>query len=110
MSNKKSLYIDTEALSTLALVEARLISPVTHLMNEEEAFTVDSSQMYKGVPFPFSFVLAPKGNKNHHTLMTLKQGEVIDLINQKKKVRRTHSKKHIQDRPKTTPIQYLRYK
>ncbi len=86
MANTKSLYIDTEALSTLALVKAGLIAPVTHLMNEEEAAIVDKKQMYKGVPFPFSFVLAPKGKKNHHTLTTLKEGEVIDLINEKKKV------------------------
>ena len=33
----KSLYIDTEALSTLALVKAGLISPVEKLMNKKEA-------------------------------------------------------------------------
>ena len=56
MSNHKSLYIDTEALSTLALVKAGLISPVDKLMNKEEAHEVDTTQVYKGVPFPFSAV------------------------------------------------------
>jgi len=83
---RKSLYIDTEALSTLALVQAGLIAPVTHLMNETEAREVDRTQMYKGVPFPFAFVLAPKGRKNNEVLNALQPGETIDLICEKKKV------------------------
>lgn len=86
MSQNKSLYIDTEALSTLALVKAGLIDPVTGLMGEEEARAVDSSKVYKGVPFPFSFVLAPSGEKNHRTLSTLQKSEVVDLISERKKV------------------------
>ena len=86
MSNHKSLYIDTEALSTLALVKAGLISPVDKLMNKEEAHEVDTTQVYKGVPFPFSFILAPIGDKNHQTLLTLTKGETIDLICEGKNV------------------------
>lgn len=82
----KSLYIDTEALSTLALVKAGLISPVEKLMNKEEAKMVDESKMYKDVPFPFSFILAPKGNKNNQTLKTLQKDDVVSLINDGKKV------------------------
>ncbi len=82
----KSLYIDTEALSTLALVQAGLIAPVDRLMNEAEAKEVDQTQFYKGVPFPFAFVLAPKGQKNAKVLKGLKRGETIDLINEGKKV------------------------
>jgi len=82
----KSLYIDTEALSTLALVKAGLISPVEKLMNKEEAKMVDESKMYKGVPFPFSFILAPKGNKNNQTLKTLQKDDVVSLINDGEKV------------------------
>ena len=84
--NNKSLYIDTEALSTLALVKAGLISPVDKLMNKEEARIVDETKLFKGVPSPFAFVLAPKGKKNLSVLQTLKHGEVVDLINEKKKV------------------------
>ena len=86
MSKNKSLYIDTEALSTLALVKAGLITPVTSLMNKEEAEGVDSTQLYKGVPFPFSFLLAPAGKQNHATLTSIKKGDIVELINEDKKV------------------------
>ncbi len=86
MKNIKSLYIDTEALSTLALVQAGLIFPVEKLMNQKEAAQVDIDKHYKGVPFPFAFVLAPKGNKNHQVLKDLRKGEQIDLMNNGQKV------------------------
>lgn len=86
MKKNKSLYIDTEALSTLALVQEGLISPVDRLMNEEEAKKVDANKQYKGVPFPFAFVLAPKGNKNLLVLKSVEKGEVLDLIAEGKKV------------------------
>ena len=83
---RKSLYIDTEALSTLALVEAGLIAPVTKLMNRKEAEEVDRTKHYRGVPFPFAFVLAPKGKRNETVLKSLQPGETIDLVNESKKV------------------------
>ncbi len=86
MTQNKSLYIDTEALSTLALVQAGLISPVDKLMNEQEAKDVDKTQIYNGVPFPFSFILAPTGTKNHKTLKSIKKGDLVDLINNGNKV------------------------
>ena len=86
MSKNKQLYIDTEALSTLALVKAGLIAPVTGLMNAEEAKQVDTTQFYKGVPFPFSFVLAPAGAKNKQTLESIKPGDTVDLMSGNKKV------------------------
>jgi len=82
----RSLYIDTEALSTLALVQAGLISPVEKLMNAKEAAEVDEKKHYKGVPFPFAFLLAPKGAKNLKILKTLEKGEVVELINDDQKV------------------------
>ena len=82
----KSLYIDTEALSTLALVQAGLLSPLDKLMNEKEAKEVNETKIYKGVPFPFAFLLAPIGTRNTQTLKTLKQGDRVDLINYDKKV------------------------
>lgn len=85
-TNNRSLYIDTEALSSLALVQAGLISPVDRLMNAKEATEVDETQEYKGIPFPFSFVLAPKGRKNDIVLKDTQKGEVLDLINEGKKV------------------------
>lgn len=86
MQKNKSLYIDTEALSTLALVKAGLIKPVDKLMNAEEAREVDKTKFYKGVPFPFAFVLAPKGERNHKVLKTLQHGETVNLITNGKKV------------------------
>ena len=86
MSTRKSLYIDTEALSTLALVKAGLISPVEGLMSEKEAKEVDATKMYKGVPFPFSFILAPQGKENKAVLQSLKKGEVVTLVNDGKDV------------------------
>lgn len=82
----KSLYIDTEALSTLALAQAGLISPVKRLMSQKEAKEVDETKMYKGVPFPFSFILAPKGKKNHQILKDLQEGEIVSLISDHKVV------------------------
>jgi len=82
----KSLYIDTEALSALSLVKEGLISPVEGLMNEKEASKVDETKFYKGVPFPFAFILAPKGTRNRKVLQSLKKGDVADLINYDKKV------------------------
>jgi len=82
----KTLYIDTEALSTLALVQAGLISPVTKLMDSKTAKEVDELKTYQGVPFPFAFILAPKGKQNHQTLTEAKQGDKLDLINHGKKV------------------------
>jgi len=86
MNDHKSLYIDTEALSTLALVQAGLIAPVNKLMNKKEAAQVDEYKRYKGVPFPFAFLLAPKGKKNFRVLKTLKKNDIVDLINNDKKV------------------------
>ncbi len=86
-SNKnRPIYIDTEALSTLALVQEGLIYPVTKLMNKKTAEEVDRTQLYKGFPYPFAFVLAPKGKQNRITLTTVEEGEVLDLVIRGKKV------------------------
>jgi len=82
----RSIYIDAEALSTLALVKAGLISPVEKLMDKETADEVDRTRMYKGFPYPFAFILAPKGKKNRETLLTATSGEVLDLYSRSGKV------------------------
>jgi len=76
----KTLYIDTEALSTLALVQEGILHPVTGLMSKTEAELVDRTKVYKGVPFPFSFILAPNGEKNRAVLLSAKKDETIALI------------------------------
>jgi len=86
MQPKKFLYIDTEALSTLALVQAGLVAPVTKLMNEQEAKEVNKRQKYKGIPFPFSFILAPNGKRNKEILQNVKKGDTLTLISHKRVV------------------------
>ncbi len=76
----KTLHIDTEALSTLALVQEGLLHPVRGLMSKSEAQTVDKTKTYKGVPFPFSFILAPNGKKNRKVLRAAKRGDTVVLI------------------------------
>jgi len=85
MANK-TLYIDEKVLATLAILQAGIAFPVDKLMNAEEAKEVDSTKIYKGVSFPFSSILAPKGKRNHKVLKSLKEGELVDFINLGKKV------------------------
>ncbi len=80
------LHIDAEALSTMALVQEGLISPVETLMTEKEAIEVRKTKMYKGVAFPFPFLLTPGGKKNEDCLKSLKKGDVVELFNEGKPV------------------------
>ncbi len=84
--NDQSIYIDAEALSTLALIEAGMLAPVTRLMRRKEAEEVDRTRLYKGVPFPFSLLFAPNGKRNHKTIQSLTPGETVDLVSQGGKV------------------------
>jgi len=81
-----TLYIDTEALSSLAIVQEGLLHPVTKLMGEEEAKKVDREKKYKGVPLPFSFILSPQGKKNAQNIQTFKKGDKVTLISDNKEV------------------------
>ncbi len=85
-SRKNSLYIDKEALATLALVQEGLLSPVDRLMGSKEAKIVDTTKEYKGKSFPFSFILAPAGRRNEEILKQAKPGEKLDLVCCKEKV------------------------
>jgi len=80
------LHIDAEALSTMALVQEGLITPVNTLMTEKEAIEVRKTKMYKGVAFPFPFLLAPSGEKNEACLKSLKKGDIVDLVHEKQVV------------------------
>jgi sulfate adenylyltransferase len=83
MASKKTnrqLFIDMEAVATLAMVKRGLLSPVTGLMGQKEAAKVDQSGLYQGQSFPFSFLLAPSGRRNKEVLTSAKKGEVLDLI------------------------------
>ncbi len=80
------LYIDAEALSTLALVQEGLIAPVTRLMSREEAIEVNRTKTYKGMPYPFAFVLSPSGKRNRDVLTRAKKGDILNLISEGRKV------------------------
>ncbi len=82
LRKNRQLYIDAEALSTLALVQEGLISPVTKLMTKQEAMEVNETKMYKGVPYPFAFILSPSGKRNAETLKKAKKGDTIELVNE----------------------------
>lgn len=77
---KKYLYIDKEAIATLAMAKEGILYPVEGLMNQEEAREVDSTGRYKGKLFPFSFILAPSGRKNEQVLKNVKKGDVLNLF------------------------------
>ena len=81
LRKNRQLYIDAEALSTLALVQEGLIAPVTKLMNREEALEINRTKMYKGVPYPFAFILSPNGKRNREVLKKAKKGDTLELVN-----------------------------
>jgi len=76
----KKLYIDKQALATLSFVKEGLLKPVDKLMNKEESLCVDKTGFYKGIPFPFPFILAPIGDKNEEVLLSAKRGDILDFI------------------------------
>ena len=82
----KKLYIDDEAVASLAMLQEGLLYPVTRLMNENEANNVDKIKKYHGVTFPFSFILAPSGKRNEQILQNTTKGEKLIFINNNKEI------------------------
>ena len=76
----KSIYIDKEAVATLVKLKKGLFAPVTKLMCKKEAKEVDKTGKYKNSSFPFSFVLAPSGNRNEKILSNAKKGDKLSLV------------------------------
>ena len=81
-----TIFIDREALSSLAIVQEGLLSPVDGLMGEAEAKEVDETHFYKSLPMPFSFILAPKGSINKRNIQNFQKGQKVLLICENKKV------------------------
>jgi len=79
-TQKKSLYIDKEAVTTLAMARDGLLKPVTQLMNEAETLEVNKTGKYKGDIFPFPFLLAPSGKRNKKVLETSKKDDILKLV------------------------------
>lgn len=76
----KQLYIDKEAVATLAMARDGLLKPVTKLMNKKESEEVNKTGKYKGELFPFSFILSPAGRKNKEVLQNTVKGETLELV------------------------------
>ena len=76
----RTLFIDEEAFSALALLKAGLLYPVTTLMNEVQMLEVSKTQLVNGISFPFPFIFSPGGSVNEAILASAEQGEILDLI------------------------------
>lgn len=77
--SNKAIFIDQEALSTLAFVQEGLLYPVDRLMNKTTAKEVKQTKLYRGHSFPFPIILAPKGKRNEEVLKSLQKGEKVTL-------------------------------
>ncbi|TKI68931.1 sulfate adenylyltransferase [Sulfurimonas crateris] len=80
----KTLLIDKEAASALELLKDGLLSPVESLMNEEQSTSVLKTGLINGKSFPFPFLLAPAGKMNTEVLTSLKKGEEVTILFEKK--------------------------
>ncbi len=79
-SKNRQLLIDKQVLATLSFMKEGILAPVDKLMNKKEAMEVDETGLYKGVPFPFPFILAPSGDNNSDVLRSATKGEVLDFV------------------------------
>lgn len=79
-TSPKLLYIDKEAVATLAMARDGLLKPVSSLMNAQETEEVNKTGLYKGEIFPFPFLLAPSGKRNKEVLETAKKGDRLQLV------------------------------
>ena len=80
----KTLLIDKEAASVLELVKDNLLYPVNGLMGKEESLRVLKDGLINGKTFPFPFILAPSGVQNEKVLKSLKVGEELTILCNKK--------------------------
>ena len=83
---RKKLLIDKEAFTTLSMMKEGLLKPVVKLMNKKEADEVNKTGLYNGQTFPFAFILAPSGKRNEEVLKSTKQGDILDLYCEDKKI------------------------
>ncbi len=74
------LHLDSEALATLRMCKEGILSPITKLQNRVEAQQTDKTSTYNGKYFPFSFILAPSGQRNQEVLKETNSGDILDII------------------------------
>ena len=80
VKSDKSLYIDDEAIATLAMAKEGILSPVTKLMNKAEVDKAHSLDAQSNDLPPFSLILSPAGKKNEEVIKSLKVNEKINLV------------------------------
>ncbi len=68
----KQLYIDKEALSSLALIQEGLLYPIKSLSNKQATQDIDN---HFALPF-----LNPAGKRNQEVLKSTKDGEILDIV------------------------------
>lgn len=78
------LHIDKEALSSLALVQEGLLSPISKL--------ADAASLQSTDPYLTPFTLNPAGKKNQEVLKRAKSGEKLDIVLDSKIVGSLHVK------------------
>ena len=76
----KLLYIDKEAIVTLAMARDGLLKPVSTLMNQKESEEVNITGKFNNSLFPFSFLLAPAGKRNSEVLKNAQKGDTLTFI------------------------------
>jgi sulfate adenylyltransferase len=76
----RQIFLDKEALATLSLMKEGILHPIDKLMNRAEAHEVERTGYYKGIPFPFPFIIAPFGDKNAKVLTSATKGERLDFV------------------------------
>lgn len=80
LRKNKQLYIDKEALATLALAKEGILGAVDKLMNKKEATQTNETGYYKGSPMPHSFIMAPNGRRNQEVISSCESGEILDIV------------------------------
>jgi len=75
-----SLYIDKEAVATLAMARDGLFKPATKLMNQKQSDEVNNTGVFNGSIFPFSFILSPSGKTNNQILKNSQKGDKLNFV------------------------------
>ncbi len=76
----KTLFIDSEAVSALAMLKEGLLVPAIKLANKKSYYEILENGMINNKTFPFPLILAPSGKQNEAVLSSAKNGETLDLI------------------------------
>ncbi len=84
LKKNRAIHLNREGIYTLSMCANGFLKPVEYLMGAKEAEEVDATGLYKGVSFPFSFILTPSGRKNREVLSSTHKGEVLNIVHKGK--------------------------